>query len=109
MQELLQKALHGVDPEAPGAFWQIFVNLMGLVPWWPMLWFTLACVAGGLAIARYRGSSYRRAVFWALVLGPFGWLISWYQVPPPRPCPRCGKPVPAAAGRCRHCGCALQG
>ncbi|MGA7298341.1 MAG: hypothetical protein WBW92_12640 [Rhodanobacteraceae bacterium] len=107
MQELLNRALQGVDPTAPGAFWQIFANLMSLVPWWPLFWFTVLSVAGGLVIAWYRGSGYGKAVFWALVLGPAGWFISWYAVPPPRTCPRCQSEVAGKDRRCRKCGCAM--
>ena len=107
MQELLNRALQGVDPGSPGAFWQIFANLMGLIPWWPLIWLNVISIAGGLAIAWYRGSGFGKAVLWAMVLGPFGWLISWYAVPPARNCQRCGKPAQTRAKRCRHCGCRL--
>jgi hypothetical protein len=107
MGDLLARALNGVDPDSPDAFWQIFRNLMALMPWWPMFWFTVACVAIGVAIAWYRGGSIPRAVVWALVLGPIGWLISWHAVPPPRACPRCATRVPARAARCPHCGCRM--
>ena len=107
MQELLNRALQGVDPGSPGAFWQIFGNLMALIPWWPLIWLNVISVLGGLAIAWYRRSGYGKAVLWAMILGPFGWLVSWYAVPPERSCPRCGKPAELRAKRCRHCGCAL--
>ncbi len=105
MQELLNRALQGVDPSSPGAFWQIFGNLMGLVPWWTLLWLNLTFVAVGLLIAWHRNSSYGKAILWALVLGPFGWLVSWYAVAPPRRCPRCQGEVPARENRCSKCGC----
>ena len=107
MQELLNRALQGVDPGSPGAFWQIFGNLMALIPWWPLIWLNVISILGGLAIAWYRGSGYGKAVLWAMILGPFGWLVSWYAVPLARTCPRCGKPGEVRARRCRHCGCAL--
>ncbi len=78
METLLQKALQGVDPAAPDAFWQIFTNLMGLVPWWPLIIFTVICVIVAIVIAWYRGSSYVMAVVWALIIGPAGWLITWH-------------------------------
>lgn len=105
MQELLNRTLQGVDPDSPGAFWQIFSNLMGLVPWWTLFWLNLAFVAVNLLIAWYRNSSCGKAVLWALVLGPFGWLVSWYAVSPARRCPRCESEVPARETRCRKCGC----
>lgn len=84
MDELLDKLLRGVDLTDPEAPILLFRNLMELVPWWPLFWFTLFCVAVGLAIAFRRGSSPWMAVFWALLLGPFSWLLSWYQVPSSR-------------------------
>lgn len=84
MDELLNQVLQGVDLSDPAAPMQIFLRLMELVPWWPLLWFTLFCVGVGLGIAWWRGSNPWMAVFWALLLGPFGWLLSWYQVPPSR-------------------------
>lgn len=107
MQELLNRAMAGVDPTAPDAFWQIFMNLMGLVPWAALLWYTLFTVVVGLVIAWYRRSSYWLAIVWALTLGPIGWVISWTWVAPTRQCPRCGQDVVAQRKRCTHCGCAL--
>ena len=49
MDELLAKAMQGVDPDAPGAFWQVFFNLMALVPWTALtLWSLLPRVTGAL-------------------------------------------------------------
>lgn len=109
MDELIAGALRGVDPGDPDAVWQIFRNLMALLPWWELFWFTLLCVVVGVAIAWYRGGSILRSIGWALLLGPFGWLLSWYQVPATRSCPRCGSEVSAARRRCAHCGYAVQG
>jgi uncharacterized membrane protein YfcA len=74
MDELLSKATRGVDMSAPDAAWQIFHNLMALVPWWPLFWFTVACVVVGAVLGRWRGRVWF-GVATALVLGPVGWLM----------------------------------
>ncbi|NII10186.1 hypothetical protein [Oleiagrimonas sp. C23AA] len=74
MGELLQKAMHGVDPSAPGAAWQIFRNLMALVPWWPMIWLTVVSVLVGAWLGWRRGRLWE-GVLWALLLGPLGWPV----------------------------------
>jgi hypothetical protein len=74
MDELLARALHGVDPDAPGAFWQIFVNLMGLVPWAALFWWNVLFIAIGALIGWRRGRL-AEGIAWALVLGPIGWLV----------------------------------
>lgn len=107
MHALLAQALRGVDPGSPDAFWQIFRNLLVMLPWWWMLWSNLICVAGGAAIAHFRRSSIARAVAWALVLGPFGWILAWYAPSETRHCPRCGKAASPDRKRCDHCGCTL--
>lgn len=107
MHELLTQALQGVDPSSPGAFWQIFGNLMAMMPWWWLFWSNVISVVGAAAIAHFRGTSLGRAVGWALVLGPFGWLITWYAQPESRVCPRCEAAAPLGRKRCTHCGCAL--
>lgn len=104
MDELLSRALDGVDPMAPDAAWQIFRNLMSLVPWGALTAFTAACVVVGLALAQWRGSHRGQAVLWALLLGPVGWLITWHTPLPPRTCPRCGRRCPPRARRCPDCG-----
>jgi hypothetical protein len=86
---LLAKALQGVDPNDPGAFLLIFRNLMGAVPWWPLIWLTLGFVAVGGLLGWWRGR------FWlgvtsAALLGPFGWLVviglpRRSALPPPLP------------------------
>lgn len=74
MNELVDKALQGVDLGAPDAAWRIFRNLMTLLPWWPLLWLTVACVAVGALIGWRRGRFWH-GVAWALLLGPFGWIV----------------------------------
>ncbi|HET8899672.1 MAG TPA: hypothetical protein VFN09_12950 [Rhodanobacteraceae bacterium] len=105
MDELLQKALAGVDPGAPGAFWQIFANLMRLVPWWQLAAFNLACVLVAAWLAKLRGGNLKSAIAWSLLLGPLAWPLVWLRGQPVAPCPRCATPVPSGRERCPHCGC----
>lgn len=91
MDELLARALHGVDPQAPGAFAQILRNLLELMPWATLFWWNVAFLAVGALIGWRRGRI-GSGIFWALVLGPLGWLVVWRQPvrkptvqPPPLP------------------------
>lgn len=81
MDELLAKATHGVDLDAPGAFWHVFANLMALVPWAALTWWSLFFVAVGAALGWWRGRT-GAGVVWALLLGPVGWWVVW-RLPPP--------------------------
>lgn len=74
MDELLARAMQGVDPDAPDAFWQIFANLMAMVPWVALMWWNLAFVAVGALLGWWRGRLWE-GVAWAWVLGPIGWLV----------------------------------
>lgn len=107
MDELLSKALAGVEPGTPGAFRQLFENLMALVPWGWLTALTLLWVGVAVAIAWRRGTSLWRAVIWALVVGPIAWPIAWLHGHRITPCPRCATPVPAGRARCPHCGAAV--
>lgn len=91
MNDLLAKALQGVDPDAPGAFWQIFANLLHLMPWAAMFWWNLLFIAIGALLGRWRGRT-AEGVAWAAVLGPIGWLVILFRhrrqqpvLPPPLP------------------------
>ena len=88
MDELLARAMQGVDPDAPGAFWHIFVNLMALVPWTTLLWWNLLFVVVGAALGAWRGRI-GEGIVWAAVLGPFGWIAVLRRprrrLPPPLP------------------------
>ncbi|KRE94974.1 hypothetical protein ASG87_16980 [Frateuria sp. Soil773] len=74
MDTLLARALQGVDPDAPGAFWRVFFNLMAMVPWGALFWWSLAFVLVGAVLGAWRGRL-AEGIVWALVLGPFGWFV----------------------------------
>ena len=89
MDELLARASQGVDPDAPGAFWQIFVNLLNMLPWAAMFWWNLLFVAVGAVLGWWRGRT-AEGIVWALVLGPIGWVVILVKPrpkPPARPPP----------------------
>ncbi|WP_449428212.1 hypothetical protein [Rhodanobacter umsongensis] len=83
MDELLAKATQGVDLDAPGAFWHVFVNLLNLLPWAAMFWWNLLFVAVGALLGWWRGRL-AEGIVWALVLGPIGWIVILVR-PRPRP------------------------
>ena len=74
MDELLAKATHGVDLDAPGAFFHVFFNLLNMVPWAAMFWWNVLFVAVGLLLGWWRGRLLEGAL-WAWVLGPIGWIV----------------------------------
>lgn len=82
MNDLLHKILQGVDPAAPGAFWRILHNMLMLVPWWPLIWFTVACAVIGVVLGWWRGRIALSLVL-GLVVGPVAWLALW-ALPPGR-------------------------
>ncbi|EIM02043.1 hypothetical protein RHOFW104T7_15035 [Rhodanobacter thiooxydans] len=89
MDELLARATHGVDPDAPGAFWQIFFNLLNMLPWAAMFWWSLLFVAVGALLGSWRGRLFE-GIVWAWVLGPIGWIVLLLRPrrePPHRPPP----------------------
>lgn len=88
MDELLRKATEGVDMDAPDASWHIFWNLMSLVPWAALFWWSLVFLAVGAVLGRWRGRLWE-GVVWAAVLGPIGWMVILARPrrrgPPPLP------------------------
>ncbi|MEO7050193.1 MAG: hypothetical protein ABI128_00875 [Rhodanobacter sp.] len=74
MDELLGRATQGVDLDAPGAFLHVFFNLLNLMPWVAMFWWSLLFVAVGLLLGCWRGRAVEGAV-WAWALGPIGWIV----------------------------------
>lgn len=88
VDELLNKAMQGVDPDAPGAFVHIFLNLMGLVPWVALMWWSVAFVVVGALLGWWRGRMVE-GIAWAAALGPIGWVVVLML---PRPKPRAEPP-----------------
>ena len=91
MDELLAKAVQGVDPDAPDAFIHIFYNLMRLVPWAPLFWWSVLFVVVGALLGWWRGRT-AEGIVWAAALGPIGWLVVLLRprvakksLPPPLP------------------------
>lgn len=74
MDELLARATEGVDPDAPGAFFHVFFNLLNMVPWAAMFWWNLLFVAVGILLGWWRGRLLESLV-WTCALGPIGWIV----------------------------------
>lgn len=74
MAELLHRILKGVDLSSPDATARIFHNLMGMVPWVPLLWFTLASVLLGALVGWWRGRLWT-GIWISLVIGPVALLV----------------------------------
>jgi hypothetical protein len=89
MDELLARATHGVDLDAPGAFFHVFFNLLNMVPWAAMFWWNLLFVAVGALLGWWRGRLLE-GIAWAWVLGPIGWVVILFR---PRP-KRAAEPPP---------------
>ena len=89
MDELLARATRGVDSDAPGAFWHVFFNLLNMLPWAAMFWWSLLFVAVGALLGWWRGRLFE-GIVWAWVLGPIGWIVVLLRPrpkPPQRPPP----------------------
>jgi hypothetical protein len=89
MDELLARAMQGVDPGTAGAFWHIFLNLLNMVPWVALFWWNLLFVAVGALLGWWRGRLLE-GIVWSWVLGPVGWLVVVAKaraVPPVKPPP----------------------
>ncbi len=74
MHELLARAMRGVDPGAPGAFWHVCLNLWAMVPWAALFWWNLLFMVVGALLGWWRGRLWE-GIAWAWVLGPIGWLV----------------------------------
>ncbi len=89
MNDWLDRATQGVDPDSPTASLHIFLNLMQMVPWAALLWWSLGFVAVGALLGWWRGRLLE-GVLWSVLLGPLGWPLLWL--------PR-RKPPPSGSGR----------
>jgi hypothetical protein len=92
MGDWLARASQGVDPEAPGAFWHVFFNLLNMVPWVAIFWWNVAFMVVGALLGWWRGRLVE-GVVWAWVLGPIGWVVILMRARPrpsarPPPLPR---------------------
>jgi len=80
--------MQGVDPDSPGASLQIFMNLMSMLPWAALFWWSVAFIVVGALVGWWRGRTLE-GIVWAAVLGPVGWIVVWLR---PRPKPRATPP-----------------
>jgi len=92
VEQWLEKAMQGVDPDSPDAFLHIFVNLMAMVPWGALVLWNVLFVAVGALLGWWRGRTVE-GIVWAAVLGPIGWIIVLARprakgTPTPPPLPR---------------------
>lgn len=74
MDELLAKASQGVDMDSPDATLHIFINLMNMVPWVSLFWWSVLFVVVGALLGWWRGRTVA-GIVWALAFGPIGWII----------------------------------
>ncbi|WP_243050244.1 hypothetical protein [Dyella sp. RRB7] len=88
MEQWLDKAMQGVDPDSPDAFLRIFVNLMAAMPWAALFWWSVVFVVVGALLGWWRGRLLE-GIAWAAALGPFGWVVVLMR---PRPRPRAVPP-----------------
>ena len=93
MDELLAKVTQGVDLDSPDAFAHIFINLMTLVPWVALFWWSVFFVVVGALLGWWRGRTVE-GVVWAAALGPIGWIVILLR-PRARPTPE-PPPLPPA-------------
>nr|WP_063572814.1 hypothetical protein [Luteibacter rhizovicinus] len=102
MDELLARAMQGVDPDDPGAALRIFSNLMGLVPWWNLIAWQVFFVVVGALLGWWRGRT-MAGIVGALVLGPFGWVVPFLpkRAPPAPPAGAGPQPPPLPGSKKR--------
>jgi len=86
MDDLLAKAMQGVDPADPGAFLVIFTNLMRLVPWGELIAWQVAFLVVGALLGWWKGRL-RTTLVATLVVGPFGWIVPFLPPKPVQPPP----------------------
>jgi hypothetical protein len=88
VEQWLDKATQGVDLDSPDAALHIFLNLMNMVPWAAMFWWSVVFVVVGALLGWWRGRLVE-GIVWAAVLGPFGWVVVLTR---PRPKPKAEPP-----------------
>ncbi|WP_199099520.1 hypothetical protein [Dyella sp. ASV21] len=88
MDPWLDKAMQGVDPDSPDAFLRVFINLMGMLPWSALFWWSVLFLVVGALIGWWRGRLLE-GVLWAAFLGPLGWFVVLWR---PRAKPRVEPP-----------------
>ncbi|UPG87323.1 hypothetical protein L2Y94_08210 [Luteibacter aegosomatis] len=86
MDDLLAKAMQGVDPADPGAFFVIFTNLMRLVPWGQLILWQVVFIVVGAVLGGWRGRLGATLVA-TLIFGPFGWIVPFLPRRPAGPPP----------------------
>lgn len=74
MGDLLQRILKGVDLSSPDASAQILHNMMAMMPWAALLWFTLFSVVLGAVVGWWRGRLWT-GIWISLLIGPIALLI----------------------------------
>ncbi|MBB3229015.1 hypothetical protein FHW69_003663 [Luteibacter sp. Sphag1AF] len=90
MGDLLDKVMQGVDPADPAAFGIMFGRLMALVPWGALVAWSVFFIVVGALLGWWRGRL-MTGVVWAIILGPFGWIMPFLParrkpaLPPPLP------------------------
>jgi hypothetical protein len=55
-------------------------NMLALVPWWPLIWFTVACAVAGAVLGWWRGRIGLGIVL-GVVVGPLSWPVLWVLPP----------------------------
>jgi hypothetical protein len=88
VEQWLDKAMQGVDPDSPDAFLRIFINLMAAMPWAALFWWSVVFVVVGALLGWWRGRLVE-GIVWAAALGPFGWIVVLMR---PRPKPKAEPP-----------------
>ena len=79
--------MQGVDPDDPQAFVHVFLNLMGLIPWDALFWWSLLFIAVGALLGAWRGRLVE-GIWLSALFGPLAWpvlLRPKRRGPPPLP------------------------
>jgi hypothetical protein len=74
MEELLHRILKGVDLSSPDASARILHNMLTMLPWVSLLWFTLASVLLGALVGWWRGRLWT-GIWVSVLIGPVAMLV----------------------------------